>query len=167
LGRRCIKLCGELEKLNKSMEKTNVDNLYTRINLEKTNYDICLPMAILLKPDSAQIRNIYYSYCKYKKFKSCPIIHDAEILGKDIEVLGYYDQGYLVAFSLIRKFDKENIENFQFAWNYHNPKARFGIRSLQSEIAYYKENGYKYYYLGLDAPYKRKLQGFEILGPIE
>lgn len=149
------------------MQKSNTDDLYTRINLLETNYKVCLPMATLLKPDLNEIRDIYFQYCRYKKFKSAPVIHDKEILGDDIEVIGYYDEGNLVAFSLFRHFDHDNIENFQFAWDYKNPKLRYGIKSLESECAYFKERGCKYLYLGLDAPYKRAFDGFEILGPVE
>lgn len=149
------------------MEKSSTDYLYTRINLDKTNYEVNLPMAVLLKPDPEELRQIYFSYCKYKQFKSVPIIHDKEILGNDIMVIGYYDQGKLEAFSLFRIFDNENVENFQFAWTYHDPKQRYGIKSLETECAFFKELGYKYMYLGLDAPYKREMQGFEILGPVE
>lgn len=148
------------------MEKSRIDYLYTRINLEKTDYEVSLPMATILKPNVYELREIYFDYCRYKQFPSVPVIHDAEIINDDIEVVGYYDQGKLVAFSLFRIFDHSNIENLQFAWNYHNPKLRYGIKSLESECAYFKERGFKYLYLGLDAPYKRSIDGFEILGPI-
>lgn len=149
------------------MEKSSTDFLYTRINLDKTNYKVSLPMAVILRPDPNEIREIYFQYCRHKQFKSVPVIHDKEILGEDILVLGYYDQGNLEAFSLFRIFDNENIENFQFAWTYHNPKLRYGIKSLETECALFKAMGYKYMYLGLDAPYKQKIDGFEILGPVQ
>mgnify|MGYP003671776631 FL=1 len=87
------------------------------------------------------------------------------ILNDDIEVIGYYDGGELVAFSLMRHYDSETIENIQFAWNYDNPELRLGIKSLEAECAYFKTRGFKFIELGLDAPYKKEFDGFEYMGP--
>ena len=88
--------------------------------------------------------------------------------GADTEVLGYHNAtGELIAFSLIRKHDQHNVEAVQFAWNYHEPRLRLGIRSLENECARYKRLGYNYLYLGLIDEYKRQFDGFEILGPLE
>lgn len=80
------------------------------------------------------------------------------------DIIGYYDQNNLVAFSLLRKFDTENVEAIQFAWTYNNPKLQLGIKSLHQECAIYKALGYKFLYLGEANEYKRKIDGFEILG---
>lgn len=81
------------------------------------------------------------------------------------DVIGYYDQDELVAFSLVRKYDTENAEAVQFAWNYTNPQLKLGITSLKSECALYRSQGFRYYYLGGADEYKRQIDGFEILGP--
>ena len=81
------------------------------------------------------------------------------------DVIGYFDEGELVAWSLIRKYDTKNAEAIQFAWNYKNPKLHLGIKSLRNECAIYKLLGFKYLYLGEANEYKSKIDGFEVLGP--
>lgn len=88
---------------------------------------------------------------------------------KDInsDIYGYYNQeNNLIAFTLIRKLDRINVENCQFAWDYENPELRLGIESLKNECAIYKKLGYTYMYLGYADEYKKQLDGFEILGPL-
>ena len=153
------------DSINNIMEKTQIDDLYTRINLERTDYDVQVAMATILKPNVRELRKIYYDYCKYKEFASVTPLHDAMRLNDDIEVIGYYEQAQLVAFSLMRIYDHSHVENIQFAWNYRDPKTRLGIKSLEAECAYFKARGFKFLELGLDAPYKRQFNGFEIMGP--
>ena len=93
-------------------------------------------------------------------------IFDSEYTDSKIDVIGYFDQTVLVAFSLIKKYDHDNIEAVQFAWTYHDPKLRLGIRSLEHECALYKKLGFKYLYLGEANEYKKRIDGFEILGPV-
>lgn len=147
------------------MEKTRTDDLYGRIDLSKTHFEVNVAMATILKPNPAHLRIIYDNYCKFKKFASVTPLHDAMILNDDIEVIGYYDEGELVAFSLIRHYDSETVENIQFAWNYNKPELRLGIKSLEAECAYFKTRGVKYIEIGLDAPYKREFDGYEVMGP--
>ena len=80
------------------------------------------------------------------------------------DVLGYYDDEKLVAFSLIRCYNSKNAEAVQFAWDYANPKLKLGFSSLENECAMYKKRGFDYLYLGEADPYKTKIDGFEILG---
>lgn len=89
-------------------------------------------------------------------------IFDSEYL--DNEVIGYRHDGKLVAFSLIKIHDNENVEAIQFAWDYANPELKLGIKSLKNECAIYKARGYKYFYLGAAAKYKQ-IDGYEELGP--
>ena len=49
------------------------------------------------------------------------------------KIMGYYDRGKIVAFTMLRKLDDFNIESFQFAWNYEDPKLRLGIASIKHE----------------------------------
>lgn len=93
-------------------------------------------------------------------------IFDSEYTDNNNDVIGYYDNSSLVAFSLIKKYDHQNVEALQFAWTYHRPRSRLGIESLQHECAFYRELGYKYLYLGGADEYKKQIQGFEILGTI-
>jgi hypothetical protein len=73
----------------------------------------------------------------------------------------------LVAFSLIRVYDKDSVEALQFAWDYAEPKLRLGVESLKNECALYKARGFSYLYLGFADDYKSQLDGFEILGTLE
>ena len=141
--------------------------LYARINLSKTNYDI-LPSSqwkLLIDPDTEKLECIYNTYCVYKKFKSVMPIFPEEYTDPKNDVIGYYHNSDLVAFSLIRRYNQHNAEAVQFAWDYANPELKLGFASLKSECAYYKKLGFHYYYLGGADEYKRQIDGFEILNP--
>ena len=153
------------DSINNSMEKTHIDDLYSRIDLKQTNYKVEVAMATLLQVPTDELQQIYNDYCKYKQFASVTPLHNAMMLNSDIEVIGYYEEGELVAFSLMRIYNDEHVANIQFAWNYKNPKARLGVKSLEAECAYFKERGFKFIELGLDAPYKREFDGYEVMGP--
>jgi len=85
-----------------------------------------------------------------------------ELTRSNTDVIGYFTNGKLVAFSMIDIMDADNIENMQFAWNYEQPRLRLGIESMKHECAYYKELGYKYLYMGGDEDYKSEIDGFEL-----
>jgi hypothetical protein len=82
------------------------------------------------------------------------------------DIIGYYDDKKMVAFSLIRRFDDENALCDQFAWTYHNHKMRLGIKTMKTECAIYKARGFRYLYLEQAHLYKSEIEGFEILGPM-
>lgn len=141
--------------------------IYARIDLEQTSYTTMQSnWGFISNPNIIELNNIYRQYCRYKKFTSVMPIFDCEYTDPRNDVIGYYDQSELVAFSIIRKYDHDNIEAIQFAWTYHNPKLRLGISSLEHECAVYKKLGYKFLYLGEANEYKSKIKGFEILGPV-
>ena len=138
---------------------------YARIRLADTNYDMLENFQVITSPDVHELEHIYNTYCVYKKFKSVMPIFEEEYTDPKNDVLGYYDNNKLVAFSLIRKYDQHNAEAIQFAWDYANPNLYLGYSSLKSECAYYKAQGFNYYYLGGADEYKRQFDGFELLGP--
>ena len=138
---------------------------YSRINLQKTNYTLLDNAVILTNPDPIKLEKIYNEYCVYKQFESVMPIFLEEYTDPKNDVIGYYDRGCLVAFSLIRKYNSKNAEAIQFAWNYETPSLRLGIASLRHECALYKSLGFDYYYLGETLEYKKKINGFEILPP--
>lgn len=140
---------------------------FARIDLSKTNYDITVKWQYLLEPDIPVLNKIYRDYCIYKHFASVMPMFDSRYTDPATDVIGYYDQDRLVAFSLIRRYDDHNALCDQFAWNYHRPKMRLGIESLQTECAIYKARGFKYLYLEQAHLYKADMAGFEILGPLE
>lgn len=92
-------------------------------------------------------------------------IFDSEYTDPKSNVIGYYDNDDLVAFSLVRCYSDTEAECVQFAWDYNNPKLSLGIASLKNECAVYKRLGFKYLYLGGADEYKKQIDGFEILGP--
>ena len=139
--------------------------MYARINLEETNYSVMDNCKLLENPDPEELERIYNEYCVYKRFKSVMPIFPEEYTADHTNVLAYYDEDKIVAFSLIHLYNSSNIEAVQFAWDYKNPRLRLGIESLKSECAYYKSQGYKYFYLGGADEYKSGIDGFEILGP--
>jgi len=140
---------------------------YCRINLDKTNYEL-LPntqFKILTNWSYGELNSIYMAYCKYKKFASVmPMFYEDF---KNNEVVGYYHNNKLVAWSLIVLYpSQQSVMAEQFAWDYVNPELRLGIRSLEHECAYYKQQGYHYMYLHGADEYKKDFDGFETLGSV-
>jgi hypothetical protein len=140
---------------------------FARINLSKTTYQPAVDWFYIREPDSAVLNDIYRTYCTYKHFASVMPIFDSRYTDPATDVIGYYDGDKLAAFSLIRRYDKENALCDQFAWNYNNPRLRLGIETMKTECAIYRERGFKYLYLEQAHLYKSEIQGFEILGPLE
>lgn len=119
------------------------------------------------EPNVVELDRIYHTYCRYKKFPSFMPIFDSEYTDYKNDVIGYYDDNKLIAFSLIRRYDRHDAECVQFAWDYSDPKLRLGIASLKHECALYKDRGFRYLYLGEADEYKAEIQGFEIMEPIK
>ena len=140
---------------------------FARIDLSKTNYESTVKWNYLRNPDIVKLNQIYRDYCKYKHFASVMPIFDSRYTDPMTDVIGYYDQDRLVAFSLIRRYNDHNALCDQFAWNYHNPKLRLGIETLQTECAIYRERGFHYLYLEQAHLYKQSMAGFELLGLLE
>ena len=139
---------------------------FARINLEKNTDQVAVDWAYLKNPNVAELQDIYRTYCIYKHFASVMPLFDSQFTDPDTDVLGYYDNDSLVAFSIIKRYDDENALCAQFAWNYRNPKLRLGIESLRTECAIYRERGFKYLYLDQAHLYKQGITGFELLGPL-
>jgi hypothetical protein len=140
---------------------------FARINLGQTDYTPSVKWQYLRDPDIPKLNQIYRDYCKYKHFASVMPIFDSRYTDSMTDVIGYYDNEKLVAFSLIRRYDNHNALCDQFAWNYHNPRLRLGIETLQTECAIYKARGFQYLYLEQAHLYKQSMAGFELLGPLE
>lgn len=138
---------------------------YARIDLSKTNYTQIDNWKYITNPNIDELNTIYLKYCRYKQFKSVMPIFDSQYSDSNTDVLGYYINDALVAFSLIRKYDQHNAECVQFAWDYADPKTRLGIETMKHECALYKSLGYCYLYLGGADEYKEEITGFEMLGP--
>ena len=140
---------------------------FARIDLAQTTYRPTVTWEYLLEPNIAQLQDIYRTYCIYKHFASVMPLFDSQFTDPATDVIGYREQGKLVAFSLMRRYDTENVLASQFAWTYHNPRTRLGVESLKTECAIYRDRGYKFLYLDQAHLYKQGLEGFEILGPVQ
>jgi hypothetical protein len=139
---------------------------FARIRLEETTYQATVDWEYLREPNIAQLKDIYRTYCIYKHFASVMPMFDSQFTDPGTDVIGYKENRQLVAFSLMKRYDKENVLASQFAWTYHNPRTRLGIESLRTECAIYRERGFKYLYLDQAHLYKQGITGFELLGPI-
>lgn len=139
---------------------------FARIDLSKTSYPKLDNWSYIEHPNIVELNNIYSKYCRYKKFESVMPIFDTQYQDVNIDVIGYYHEHKLVAFSLIKRHDYVNAEALQFAWDYVNPELRLGIESLKNECAIYKSQGFEYLYVGQADEYKSKINGYEILGPL-
>lgn len=143
---------------------------YCRINLPITSYDL-YDSAHLLTKDLVEenfetISKIYIDYCRYKKFTSVMPLFIEEFMDSKSDIIGYYDQNQLVAWSLLVRLNNKNVESVQFAWNYQKPKLQLGIKSIMHECAHYKQLEFDYLYLGETALYKSRFVGYEVLGEI-
>jgi hypothetical protein len=139
---------------------------FARIDLQK-NIDIeMVKWQYLHNPDIAQLKDIYRTYCIYKRFASVMPLFDSQFTDNDTDIIGYYDQEDLVAFSLIKRYDEHNALCAQFAWNYRKPKLQLGVKSLRTECAIYRKRGFSYLYLDQAHLYKQGITGFELLGPL-
>lgn len=139
---------------------------YARIDLSQTNYVQIDNWEYITNPDIKELNRIYSEYCRHKQFKSVMPIFDSQYLDSNTDILGYYYNQILIAFSLIRKYDQQNAECAQFAWDYKNPELRLGIATMKHECALYKSLGFRYLYLGGADEYKTEIDGFELLGPV-
>jgi len=143
---------------------------FARIDLDKTNYTPTVSWQYLDKHDKntiAKLDDIYRTYCIYKHFGSVMPMFHSRYFDPMADIIGYYDEDKLVAWSLIRRFDHHNALCDQFAWTYHKPKTRLGVETMKTECAIYKQRGFKFLYLEQAHLYKQEIDGFEILGPME
>jgi hypothetical protein len=111
---------------------------FARINLKQTTYRPTVTWEYLVDPDIAVLKDIYRTYCIYKHFASVMPLFDSQFTDPDTDVIGYKENQQLVAFSLMKRYDKENVLASQFAWTYHNPTNRLGVESLKTECAIYQ-----------------------------
>jgi hypothetical protein len=141
---------------------------FARIDLSQTNYQPTVDWCYLEPTRNilAQLQAIYRTYCIYKHFGSVMPMFNSRFHDPMADIIGYYDQAQLVAWSLIRRYDDHNALCDQFAWTYHQPRSRLGIETMKTECAIYRERGFQYLYLEQAHLYKSEIDGFEILGPM-
>lgn len=139
---------------------------FGRIDLTQTYYTSTMSWQMLNPVPVDDVQRVYSEYCAHKHFQSVMPLIPGRLLSADTEIIGYYDQGSLVAWSMYRIWDQHNILSDHFAWNYRNPRLRLGIHSIENECAIYRDRGYRHMYFEAVEPYMLDLQGFEILGPL-
>lgn len=139
---------------------------FGRINLEQTHYVSDIDSSILRPVPVNDVQRVYRDYCAHKHFQSVMPLIPGRLTDPSTELFGYWDRDQLVAWSMYRIWDDENILSDHFAWDYRNPRLRLGIRSLENECAIYRDRGYRWMYFESVEPYMLDVQGFEILGPI-
>jgi hypothetical protein len=140
---------------------------FARIDLRKTTYQPTVDWYYIEQPDLPVLHDIYRTYCIYKHFASVMPLFDSQFTDPMTDIVGYREDGRLVAFSLMKRYDDKNVLASQFAWTYHDPKTRLGIQSLITECAIYRQRGFDYLYLDQAHLYKQGLEGFELLGPLQ
>lgn len=142
---------------------------YCYIDLSETDYKAsCTDYKLFEDYEKVPVDkmlDIYQEYTEHKKFKSVWPIYPEEFTAKQNDIIGYYDQNRLVAWSMIYKINTHAVEALQFAWDYKNPKLKLGIESMKTECAIYKQQGYKIIILGEAQNYKRSIDGFNEFGP--
>ena len=141
---------------------------FARIDLAQTDYTESVKWRYLSKNDwqIEKCQEIYRAYCMHKRFASVMPMFTSRFRDPMADVIGYWDGGNMVAFSLMRRYDDHNAICDQFAWTYHAPQLRLGIETLKTECAIYKARGFQYLYLEQAHLYKQEIEGFELLGPI-
>jgi hypothetical protein len=141
---------------------------FARVNLDQTSYVESVSWRYLEATDDniQACQDIYRTYCIYKHFASVMPLFPSRFRDAWTDIIGYYDQDRLVAFSLIKRWDNHNALCDQFAWTYHRPRMRLGIESMKTECAIYRARGFRYLYLEQAHLYKAELAGFELLGPM-
>ncbi len=140
----------------------------TRCDLSKVTYTMynsdqyrCLDDAS--KRPVQEIEKLYSDYCNYKGFED--LFHSEVKHWLECDVLmQYYDVDF-VAWSKLRLYTEDALEAVLFTWNYKKPELKVGINSLKHELAWAKEKGFKYMYLGpgyeSGSIYKANIDGFE------
>ena len=139
---------------------------FGRIRLEVTNYAIELDHEILDPVPVYDVLRVYRDYCTHKRFQSVMPMIPGRLAADQTEIIGYRDQGRLVAWSMYRIWDDANIVSDHHAWDYRNPRLRLGQRSLENECAIYRDRVYRWMYFESVEPYMLDIEGFETLGAL-
>lgn len=137
---------------------------FGRIDLAKTHYEINTHWELFKDPPVLELMRIYRDYCRHKHFLSVMPMVPERFTESSTDVIGYQDQGRLVAWSMLRRWGLHSVLNDHFAWDYRNPQLRLGIRSLETECAVYRERGFQWMYFESVEPYMLDIEAFEILG---
>ena len=137
---------------------------FGRIDLARTSYRADIECQVLDPVPVTEVQRVYREYCLHKHFRSVMPLVSGRLTGPCTEIVGYHDQDRLIAWSMYRIWDQENILSDHFAWDYRNPRLRLGIRSVENECAIYRDRGFRWMYFESVEPYMLDIEAFEILG---
>ena len=90
---------------------------FARIHLEKNPDQERVDWYYIDQPNIPVLKDIYRTYCIYKHFASVMPLFDSQFTDPNTDVIGYRDNGELVAFSLIKRYDEHNAVGAQVAFN--------------------------------------------------
>ena len=134
------------------------------MDLDKTSYRADIGYQVLDPVPVDEVQRVYREYCLHKHFRSVIPMLAGRLTAPGTEIIGYHDQDRLVAWSMYRIWDRENVLSDHFAWDYRDPRLRLGIRSIENECAIYRDRGFRWMYFESVEPYMLDIEGFEILG---
>lgn len=140
---------------------------FGRVDLSETSYTADLACQLLDPVPVAEVQRVYREYCLHKRFRSVIPLISGRLTDPRTEIIGYHEKNRLIAWSMYRIWDRENLLSDHFAWDYREPRLRLGIRSIQNECAFYRDRGYRWMYFESIEPYMLDIEGLEILGEIE
>ena len=106
---------------------------FGRINLQETNYQMNLQWDYLKHENIEKCNQIYKAYCKHRQFQSVLPMVNERYIDPNTDVVCYFDENNLIAWSMIRRWNEKSVLADQFAWDYKNPKLRLGINSIKNE----------------------------------
>ena len=139
---------------------------FGRVDLAATSYCVSMDWRLLNPVPMDEVMQVYHEYCHYRHFQSVIPIIPGRFSIPGTEVIGYHEQDKLIAWSMYRIWDQENIVIDQHAWDYSKPEQKIGLRSLHNECALYRGRGFRWMYFESVEPYMLDIEGFEILGEI-
>jgi hypothetical protein len=93
----------------------NLEILYCRIDLIKTNYSQLDSARLIPNLNLIELKLVFKKYCDHKKFTSVEPMWDCEFTWPHNDVIGYYNSTKLVAWSVVTKYNKEDVYSVQFA----------------------------------------------------
>ena len=143
--------------------------IYAKVNLQETNYTPSKKIDYKLLPkdtDPEPLLEIYKKYATYRDFKSAWPIYPDEFNKPYNDILAYYNNGEIVAWTMIFLLAKNAVWNMQFAWDYADPSLKLGYKSIRNECGIYRLKGYSEMLIDRNQKYKTDLQGYEEFGPI-
>ena len=139
---------------------------FGRIDLHETRYVSDLAWEVMDPVPVNDCQRVYRDYCLHKHFQSVMPLIAGRLRAPDTEIIGYRHGDRLVAWSMYRIWDADNVLSDHFAWDYRDPRLRLGIRSMENECAIYRDRGFRWMYFETVEPYMLDMQGFEIMGPL-